>query len=382
MALSLVLLTGAVLFAGTMRECLRADLGFEPRSVLAVRVDLEKAEVPKDHRAQLMSRILDRLRAAPSVKSAAQAQVTPISGTGWNDMVAPDGYQPKSREDALMYCNAVSPGYFSTMGTQLLMGRDFGPGDTLESPKVIVIDEASARRYWGLENPIGKMLRIGGPGRAELEAFQVIGVVRPIKYRAITEAPSANGYFPASQRQNSGGSIYFVVRSHGAASAVTEAAREAIAAVNPRLSITFRDLEAQVHESISQQRLVAILSLAFAGLALLLSVVGLYGVTSYTAARRRGEIGIRIALGAKPRAVVGLMVRDLAAVFAFGLALGWVASLSLGSMVESLLFGIEPGDPRLLGLAGLILAAVSALAAYIPARRASKLQPIAVLREE
>ena len=382
MALSLVLLTGAVLFAGTMRECLRADLGFEPQSVLAAKIDVEKAGVPKDQRERLMSRILDRLRAAPGVTSAAQTLVTPISGVGWNNMVAPDGYEPKSREDAMMYFNAVSPGYFSTMRTQLLMGRDFGPGDTIDSPKVIVIDEASARRYWGVESPIGKILRVGGPGRAEPEAFQVVGVVRPIKYRAITEAPSANGYLPASQRQDFGGVVYFVARSHGAASAITEPVREAITAVNSQLSITFRELEAQVSESISQQRLVAMLSLAFAGLALLLSVVGLYGVTSYTAARRRGEIGIRIALGAKPGAVVGLMVRDLAIVFAIGLAVGWAASLSLGRMIESLLFGVEPGDPRLLGLAALVLAAVSALAAYIPARRASKLPPIAVLREE
>jgi predicted permease len=382
LALSLVLLTGAVLFAGTMRECLQADLGFDPRSVLAVRVDVEKAEVPKGQRPQLASRILDRLRAAPGVESAAQAQVTPISGVGWNDFVAPDGYQPKSREDALMFFNAVSPGYFSTMGTQLLMGRDFGPSDTLESPKVLVIDEASARRYWGAENPIGKILRIEGPGRAEPEGFQVVGVVRPIKYKAITEVPSANGYFPASQREGFGGSVYFVARSNGAASAITEAVREAIASVNPRVSITFRELETQVRESIAQQQLVATLSLAFAGLALLLSVIGLYGVTSYTAARRRGEIGIRMALGAKPRAVVGLMVRDLAVVFACGLALGWAVSLGLGSMIESLLFGVEPGDPRLLGLAALILAGVSALAAYVPARRASKLQPIVVLREE
>ena len=132
----------------------------------------------------------------------------------------------------------------------------------------------------------------------------------------------------------------------------------------------------------TQQRLVATLTVAFAGLAVLLAVVGLYGVTSYTAARRRGEIGIRIALGAQPGSVVWLMVRDLTIVLGVGIALGWAASVALGGVVQSLLFGVEPGDPRLLGLAALILAGVSAIAAYLPARRASKLQPIAVLREE
>jgi predicted permease len=380
-AVSLVLLAGAALFAGTMRNLMREGLGFDPSSVLAVQVDVEKAGVPTDRRQALFDRILERLRAAPGALSAAQALRTPIGGMSWNNQVRPEGYAPQTREEGNMWFSRVSPGYFTTMRTSFVMGRDFDSGDVVGTPKVMIIDEASARRYWGGKNPIGRTIKIEG-GRDEADAFEVVGVVQPVKYQQVTENPTSTGYFPVGQDENPWGRTSFVVRSASEGSAVGPAVREAIAAVNPEVSIALRELDVQVNESMTQQRVVAMLSSVFAGLALLLAIVGLYGVTSYTAARRRGEIGIRIALGARPASVVWLMVRDFALVLVIGLALGWAASWVLGRAVESLLFGVIPGDPRLLGLAALVLAAVSALAAYIPARRASKLPPIAVLREE
>jgi predicted permease len=380
-ALSLVLVAGAGLFAGTMRNLMREKLGFDPENVLAVQVNVENAGVPKEQRRELFDRLLARLRTAPGVASAAEALLTPLSGSAWNGSARPEGYEPPTRAEGNMFFNRVSPGYFATMGTALVMGRDFDARDVPGAPKVMIIDQASARRYWREENPIGKIIRVGGPGRSEPDVFEVVGVVEPIKYRRVTEDLASTGYYPAGQAGETWGEVYFIVRTAASAN-IADVVRETIAAANPAVSMSFRELDAQVSESMSQQRLVATLSLAFAGLALLLSIVGLYGVTAYTAARRRGEIGIRIALGAQPGSVVWLMVRDFTLVLAVGLGVGWAISLGLGGMVESLLFGVEPGDPRLLGLAALILAAVSALAAYIPARRASLLQPIAVLREE
>jgi predicted permease len=375
-ALSLVLLAGAALFAGTMRNLMAEDLGFDPDNVLAVRVEVESAGVPKDRRVEMFIRMLERLRAIPGVESAAQSRRLPMSSFGWDGDVEPEGFTPQSRLDAFMTFNRVSPGYFETIRTPLLSGRDFTPSDVVGSPQVMVIDEHSARRFWPGESPIGKRIEWGRRG-----TFEVVGVVEPSKYYSVTDRPMILGYVPSGQDEDPDGRVFFFLRSREAAN-LAPAVRDAIGEVSPMASLSFVELEVQVDESTTQQQIVAMLSAVFAGLALLLCVVGLYGVTSYTAARRRGEIGIRIALGAPPGSVVWLMVRDLTLVLGIGLALGWAGSVGLSGAVESLLFGVEPGDPRLLGLAALILAGVSALAAYVPARRASKLQPIAVLREE
>jgi predicted permease len=381
-ALSLTLLAGAALFLSTLQNLGREDLGFDPDRVLTVQVDLEKAVVPKEQRIETLGRMLQGIRAAPGVESAAQSWRTPVSNPGWNDGVTPEGYTPRTRDEAMMWFNSVSPGYFETLHTSLLAGRDFGPGDVAGSPAVMIIDDVSARRYWGDENPVGKIIDVGGgPSRQGGRPVEVIGVVKAAKYREIHESRKALGFYPAAQAKNPR-QVYFLVRAAGPAADLAPVVKSAIEAVNPLVSMQFGELDVQVAESMTQHRLVATLSAAFAGLAGLLAVVGLYGVTAYTAARRRGEIGIRIALGAQPTSVIWLMVRDLAVVLTIGLALGWGASIALSQSVESLLFGVEPGDPRLFALATLILAGVSGSAAFIPAWRASKLQPIAVLREE
>ena len=379
-ALSMVLMAGAVLFSGTMRNLMNERLGFDPNHVLAVQVDLEKAGVPKDQRRALLDRLLDRLRASPGVAAAAEAELTPLGGAMSTRSVRPEDQRPQTSIEQRMFINRVSSGYFSAMRTALVMGRDFNAGDVPGAPKVMIIDQASARRFWGEENPIGKLLRTDTGGR-ESESFEVIGIVEPTKYASITEGLVSTGYFPSRQVVEPGGQWVFQVRSATQAS-VAGVVREVVASINPQISLSFREMSAQVRESMSQQRLVASLSLAFAALALLLSVVGLYGVTAYTAALRRGEIGIRIALGAAAPSVVWLIVRDFAIVLAVGLGAGCAASLALGGAVESLLFGVEAGDPRLLAPAAGLLVAVCGAAAYLPARRASKLQPVAALREE
>ncbi|MCB1018484.1 MAG: ABC transporter permease, partial [Acidobacteria bacterium] len=351
LALSLTLLAGAGLFARTLHELMNEDLGFDPSNVLAVDVDLGAAGVPLEQRSDLFRRALERLRAIPNVEAAAQAMRTPISGMTWNNTVT----LPGDDERHMLFFNSVSDGYFQTLRSELRMGRDFSATDTAGSIKVIILNEGTARKLWPNENAVGMTLELKDNGRQPSQLFEVVGVVQDAKYQRVTEESVDAGFFPTSQDERPGGRLGFVMRYRGEPGAMRAAAAEAIEDVHPLASLRFRDLYDQVAESTMQQRLVAALSTAFAGLAVLLAVIGLYGVTAYAAARRRGEIGIRIALGAQPGSVVWLMLRDLAVALAVGTALGWAASLGLGGSIESLLYGVEPGDPALLALAALAL---------------------------
>ncbi|MCB1021063.1 MAG: ABC transporter permease, partial [Acidobacteria bacterium] len=379
-ALSLILVAGAGLFLETMRNLLREDLGFDPRDVLIVDVNLKNADVVPEARRPRLAQLLERFRSIPGVRAAAESTYPALSGFGWYGAIRPEGYTPTGPDDGNPWLDSVSPGYFETMRSRLVMGRDFGPADMAGSPRVLILDERTARRYWGSENPIGKTVVWDKGGGQERVALEVVGVVAPVKYLSISESPRSTGYLPAAQDKSLGASTHFLVRSNLPGAALSDAIRSAVEELSPGAAISFRSLETQVNETMTQQRLIALLSTAFAVVALLLAAVGLYGVASFGAEGRKGEIGVRIALGARPASVAWLVLRGVLWTSAAGMAAGWAGSLALGGLIEGFLFGVEPGDPRLLGLAALTLAAVGALAAYIPARRASKLQPIAVLR--
>jgi putative ABC transport system permease protein len=323
------------------------------------------------------------LRAIPGVLSAASSLRTPITDYGWNELAQPEGYRSKSRRDTLMWFNRVSPQYFSTMGTRLQMGRDFTDADNLEASKVMVISEGTARHFFGFANPLGKRIGIGLPGNDNKEDFyQVIGVVNDSKYQRIDEDERLTGFFASGQDADPQARINFEVRYAGPAVPSARAVRSTILSINPNVSLEFRDLETQVNESVMQPRIVALLSGIFGLLALALSAVGLYGVTAYGMSRRRNEIGIRIALGARRGSVIWLALRDVGALLAVGLALGLCGSLALGRLVKSLLYGVRANDPRQLAAAAVILALCAFIAAYLPARRAASLDPLDALREE
>jgi len=265
------------------------------------------------------------------------------------------------------------------------LGRDFDEHDDLHAPKVMIINEAAARRFFGSANPIGKTVGLdeGAPGSKDVKViYQVVGVVKDTKYSRVNEEPRRLAYVAAAQDANPSPEIYYEVRAGATVEALIPSLRTAITGVNRDISLEFRSFETQVAETLVQPRTVALLSSVFGGLALLLAMVGLYGVTTYSAARRKAEIGIRMALGAQRGSVIWLMLRDTMLLLAVGMAIGLTASMTLGRLVGSLLYGVQPNDTGQLLGAAVILATATVMAAYLPARRAANLDPMAALREE
>jgi predicted permease len=381
-ALTLILLVGAGLFLATMNHLLHVDAGFDTHNVLIANVNVLPAAVSKERRRALYADMLDGVRQLPGVAAASSSFITPISHSAWNQWTYPIGKRPASHEDENVYLNRVSAGYFHTMGTPLLRGRDFSQQDTLKSPKAIILSETTARVFFGTESPIGKMVGMENePGKRE--PLQVIGVVKDAKYEALNQDASfKTAFLAASQDADPWPGVSFEIRSSGAPEKIEAEVRDAITKVNRDASIEFRSFETQVNDSMRQQGVVALLSGFFGASALLLAMMGLYGVTAYSVVQRRGEIGIRMALGAQRKAVLWLVMRDVALMLGLGTVVGAAAALALARLVASLLFGVQANDPATMGTAAIGLAIAAVAAAYLPARRASLLDPMRALRDE
>ena len=379
-ALSLVLVVAAGLFAGTLRNLLAIEVGFDRHNVVLVSAGFEQTSVAKGQRTRAFTEILERLRTIPGVQSAASFLITPLSHMTWDCPTEPEGYHAKSMEETVVNLNRVSPGYFRTMRTPLLVGRDFDGRDTLHAPLAILLGETTARQFFGATYPVGKTIVISGPDRKD--TYQVIGVVKDAKYGDLNEKTLRTGYVTTAQDNDPWGNLSYALRSEAPLEMLRPAIAAAFGGVNRSISIEIRTLQSQVEGSLMQQRMVALLAVAFGALALALAMVGLYGVTAYAVARRQGEIGIRMALGAAPRSVVWLMLRGMVLHVTAGLAVGLAAALASGRLVASLLYGVHANDPAHLAGSALILAFAAALAAYLPARRAARLDPMAALREE
>ena len=379
-AISLVLVVGAALMLGTFWNLLALNPCFERDHVLIVRTDLRNARFPVSRLEASFEEMRQRLAAIPGVRSASFSSQTPINSAGQNAMIEVDGFQAKSKRDSVVMLNYMSPNYFSTLGTPLLAGRDFDAHDSANAGLVAVINETAARKYFGSLEVLGRSFRIGFPKPNLL--VQVVGLVKDAKYRSLREDPRAIAYFPSAQNADIHPFINFELRTAGPAENLAPAVKEAMAQVNPQIALEFRTLEAQVAESLARERLMATLSGFFGGLALLLATVGLYGVISHNMARRRNEIGIRMALGAERSRVLRMALADVAVVVGLGLAAGLGASLAVTKYVASFLYGVTATDARTLVSAALLFAAVAAIAGYIPARRASLVDPMVALREE
>jgi putative ABC transport system permease protein len=306
---------------------------------------------------------------------------TPITDFGMNGLTFPEGYQAKSRMDTLVWLNLISPEYFNTMATRLVMGRDFAKTDDVKTSRVMIIGESTARHFFGTSNPVGKTIGMDARGDKRVH-YEIVGVVEDTKYQQINEGQRLTAFLPVDQDPEPDSAVNFEIRRAVPLNALLHPVQSAISSVNRDVSLEFQDFETQVNESLLQPRVVALLSSAFGLLALLLAGIGLYGLTTYGVSRRKNEIGIRIALGARRGAVIRLILGDVAMLLALGVSAGVGASLVMGRLIANLLYGIRPNDPMEIGVAVLILTACTVFAAYIPARRAAGLDPMGALREE
>jgi putative ABC transport system permease protein len=378
-ALSLVLLVGAMLFTGSLRKLLQVDPGFRPEGVISAELDLRKPHYAKQRYPGLYRELIERLRSRPGVISVAQVGFTPISGSGWNQMVRIPGSSEAHKES---FFNRVGPGYFHTMGTALVAGRDFDDRDSLTSAKVAIVNEAFAKRFFGGANPVGRAFVLENGADKGDAVIQIAGLVRNTKYYQIREDFRPIAFVPVAQDEDPGPGATFVVRTAGPVGDVFREVKAAVAEVQPQIWIEFRVLSEQLNRSLTRDRLMATLAGSFGLLAGLLATLGLYGVMSYMVARRQNEIGVRMALGADRPTVVRLILREAAVLLVSGLVIGVGLALWAGRAASTMLFGLKSWDPLTLTGAALLLSLVALIASYAPARRAARLDPMNALREE
>jgi predicted permease len=382
-ALSLVLVTGAGLLLATFVRLETLDPGFQREQVLLMDVDLGERTTSPERRYVVYRQVLDQLRGLSGVRSASESDNTPLGGAVDAGYVQIDGNTFANRERELVFFNQVSAGYFATLGTDLLAGRDFNAHDVPNSPKVAIVNRSFATKYFYGQNPIGQHYRTE-EGNKLGDAVEIIGLVRDAKYLDLREDFHPTVYVAATQNAKPGKLITFELRAadgYGAADLIHEATR-VMAGIDPDASLQFKTLAGQVDESLARERLLAALSGFFGGLALLLAMVGLYGVVSYNMTRRRNEIGIRMALGAQQSRVIRMVLGEVAILIGVGLAIGIAITLAATHFVASLLYGIKANDPRMLSFAAVILVAVAVLAGFLPAHKAAGLDPMETLREE
>ena len=378
-ALSLVLLMGALLFVRTLRNLLTLDMGFRHDNVIVANFNLAALNLPANRRQNFKHDLLERVRALPGVDNAADTAIVPISGNSWNDNIVVEGSEQRK---AIPWFSRVSPGYFKTLRTPFLTGRDFNDHDSATSPKVAIVNESFAKNILNGANPIGVRFRLDSYIGKPSATHEIVGLVKDTKYRDLREKPIPLVYVAAAQDDRPDNFPQFLIRSTLPPRTVLPSIKEAILQSGPQIIIDFRTMETQIRDSLLRERLMATLSGFFGFLAVLLAIVGLYGVISYTVARRTNEIGIRVALGAQRIDVVGMIMREAVALLILGVALGVALALVVARTATSLLYGLKPHDPLTLALAVLALAIVAALASFLPARRAAQLDPMVALREE
>jgi predicted permease len=373
-ALSLVLLVGAGLFVRTLINLQKLPTGFNQENVMLFRLYTLMLGYERAQFAPLLREVEEKVKAVPGVQSASFSSFIFNQGQ-WTTRVFTDD-QPEGQGSVRQ--NLVGPDYFTTMGIPLVAGRSFGPQDTASSQKVAVISETIALRLFPNVSPLGK--RFGAYGRPANE-FEIVGVVKDAKYGTVTEQLRPIVYYSHAQIPQPLDN--FVVRFSGAQESAVPQVRQAIREVNRNLPIDeVMSLSEHIGRSLTRQKLVARLASFFGLLALLLTCVGLYGVLSYSVARRTKEIGIRMALGASPGNALLLALREALTLVIIGVVLGLAASLAATRTASTLLFDVKPNDPLTILLATLFLLTIAALAVYLPARRAARVDPIVALRDE
>jgi predicted permease len=378
-AMSLVLLAGAGLFVRTLRNLNQVDAGFNRENLLIFRVDPRLSGYEKARLANLYQQMTERIAAIPGVRAVTSSDDALLGGGCSGTSVIVPGYTPRARENMMVSTIDVAPSFLATMEIPLLRGRDLTPQDNQQAPQVAVVNQALAERFFPNQNPLGRHIRFRG-----VRDVEIVGVASNTKYCAMRDAIPSLLYVP--YLQNPPGpppQMSFAVRTVGNPIAATAAIRQAVQSIDRNLPLLgIRAQNELIARMFTQERLFASLSSFFGLLALALVCIGLYGVMSYTVARRTHEIGVRMALGAQSRDVLRMVLRESLLLVLMGTLIGLAAAWATTRLIAGMLFGLTPTDPPTIALATLLLLAVAALASWLPARRAARVDPLVALREE
>ena len=379
-ALALTVLCGAGLLGRSLMQLQGVDPGFQPDSALSLRVTLpQRTYGTADAQHAFHTRVMDGLRALPGTRSVGGTSFLPLAGIGpATSFWRADQPQPAPTDRPVADARPVTPGYFTAMGIPLLAGRDVHENDTADRSPVAVINESFARQIYPGDNPIGRqfILNLGNE-----QPHEIIGVVGDVKLVTLDGEIRPTAYL--SSRQYAFGIMTYVVRTENDPSAMAPAAVRVVRAVDPLLPVSaVRALDEVFAESIARPRLTASAMTIFAGAALLLAALGVYGIVAYSVAQRSREFGIRVALGAKPAQIIGMVVGQNLRIVAVGVVLGVAVAIPVTRLLRGLLFQVQPNDPGTFAAIGAGLAAVAVVAAYVPARRGTRVDPVATLKAE
>ena len=377
-ALSFLLLFGAGLFVQSLQNLKGTDTGVALENLVTFQLAPALSGYDDARAVNFYQQLLERLRSAPGVKSAGMARVSILSGDEWDATMSVEGHKAVDGEDMQAFMNSTSPGYFETLAVRLLEGRDFRPLDAGKDATVAIVNRRFAEHFFPGQSAIGRHVGWGDRPSTKL-SIEIVGVVENSLYEGPREGMRRQVFVP---NWGNGGSVVYVRASTGSSSAygVVRGEVKGLDAAMPVFEM--KTVEGQLNETLLTDRLIAVLSAGFGLLATALASIGLYGVMAFVVARRRKELGIRLALGAEPASVIWLVMREVLVLLAVGLAVGIPAAIGLGRLVSSQLYGIQPNDPWIAIATVALLALVSAAAGFIPARRASRIDPILALRYE
>ena len=381
--MSMVLLTGAGLFARSLLKLQSEDIGFEKANVLLVRLDPRLAGYKPEDLSALYRQMLDRLSTLSTIRSVSLATYSPMSGSNRSSTIAIPGYTPQQNENMDVQDLLIGPNYADSLGLSVLQGREIGSRDTPASPKVAVVNKAFADRYFANLNPVGKSISFGDPAKPE-ELLEIVGVIPNVKWENAREAADPAVFRPILQVQDEAAyTASLQIRTNSNPLDLAQPVRSTITQIDQRIPIFgVTSLNDQVRETMTQDRLIAQLVSFFGGLALLLASVGLYGVMAHNVARRTNEIGIRMALGAGRKSILMMVLRETVLLVLGGLLIGVPAAYLATRFISSQLFGLSSGDPTTFIVATIVLVVVAITAGYLPARRASRVNPLIALRYE
>lgn len=376
-ALSLMLLIGAGLFARSLYNLKNIDAGFHTDHLISFAVQPSLNGYSQERMRSLFERLRENIGRLPGIRTASMSEVGLLSGDNESTSIEIEGYQAKEDEDMNVFQDKIGPGFFATLGIPLLAGRDFTNADGPKAPLTIIVNERFARHFFGDQNPIGRRIHF----RREKDSLEIVGVVRDGKIVELREKPLRCVYLPYAQSQVQ--YMTFYARTTQEPSVMTQTLREEVRRQDPNLPIfNVKTMEDQIDESLFMDRLVAALSASFGALATLLAAVGLYGVMAYMVVRRTREIGIRMALGADRRQVLRLVMKEVVALAVVGIGIAVLASLAMGRLIQSQLLDVSARDPWVMAAATLTLAVVALFAGFLPALRATRVDPLTALRYE